>query len=71
MSSMFFFKVALFSMVSGNKITLHTRPNARGIDIREELLRFYNKYYAAGLMALTVYGKGNKQPTFHSVKGRE
>ncbi|XP_024375007.1 insulin-degrading enzyme-like 1, peroxisomal isoform X1 [Physcomitrium patens] len=42
---------------TGNKITLHTRPNARGIDIREELLRFYNKQYSAGLMCLTVYGK--------------
>ncbi|KAG0597423.1 hypothetical protein M758_UG337100 [Ceratodon purpureus] len=42
---------------TGNKITLHTRPNARGIDIREELLKFYDENYSAGLMYLTVYGK--------------
>lgn len=53
-------------MIAGNKITLHTRPNARGIDIREELLRFYNKQYSAGLMCLTVYGKGNSFMTFYS-----
>lgn len=45
-------------MLTGNKITLHTRPNARGIDIREELLKFYDENYSAGLMYLTVYGKG-------------
>jgi len=50
--------------VTGNKITLHTRPNARGIDVREELLCFYNKYYSAGLMALTVYGKGKTYISF-------
>lgn len=31
---------------------------ARGIDIREELLKFYNTYYSAGVMCLAVYGKG-------------
>ena len=52
-------------MLTGNKITLHSRPNARGIDIREELLKFYDKNYSAGLMCLTVYGKGKF--LFHSL----
>jgi secreted Zn-dependent insulinase-like peptidase len=43
---------------AGNKDTLHTIPTARGIDIREELLKFYNTYYSAGVMCLAVYGKG-------------
>lgn len=57
MHSFFLNDFAVF-MLTGNKITLHTRPNARGIDIREELLKFYDNNYSAGLMCLTVYGKG-------------
>ena len=42
---------------TGNKDTLLTIPQTRGQDIREELLKFYNKYYSSNLMALAVLGK--------------
>ena len=42
----------------GNKDTLETRPTEMGLDIRKELLKFYEKYYSANLMSLVVLGKG-------------
>ncbi|KAH9294449.1 hypothetical protein KI387_040344, partial [Taxus chinensis] len=42
---------------SGNKDTLDVRPTAKGVDIREELLKFYERYYSSNLMHLVVYAK--------------
>ncbi|XP_078171077.1 insulin-degrading enzyme-like 1, peroxisomal [Carex rostrata] len=42
---------------TGNLETLDTRPKEKGLDIRDELLRFYSENYSANLMQLTVYGK--------------
>lgn len=42
---------------SGNKETLDTLPKQKGINVREELLEFYRKYYSANLMALSVQAK--------------
>ena len=42
---------------TGNKETLENRPKRKGIDVREELLKFHNKYYSANQMTLCVCGK--------------
>ncbi|KAL0453102.1 UNVERIFIED_CONTAM: Insulin-degrading enzyme-like 1, peroxisomal [Sesamum latifolium] len=42
---------------TGNWDTLEVRPKERGIDTREELLRFYNENYSANLMHLVIYTK--------------
>jgi hypothetical protein len=57
----FGFVILIFSNflfnISGSWETLETKPKARGVDIRLELLKFY-KNYSANLMHLVVYGKG-------------
>ncbi|XP_011075245.1 insulin-degrading enzyme-like 1, peroxisomal isoform X1 [Sesamum indicum] len=42
---------------TGNWDTLEVRPKERGMDTREELLRFYNENYSANLMHLVIYTK--------------
>jgi len=42
----------------GNKETLLTIPSQRNQDVREELLKFHERYYSSNVMALTVLGKG-------------
>lgn len=44
---------------TGNKVTLDIVPKQKNIDVRSELLNFYNKYYSANIMALSVLGKGS------------
>lgn len=39
---------------TGNLETLGIRPTAKGLDVREELLKFHSKYYSANLMTLAV-----------------
>ncbi|KAJ4904867.1 Insulinase (Peptidase family M16) family protein [Raphanus sativus] len=48
---------------SGNMDTLHVRPEAKGIDTRSELIKFYDKHYSASIMHLVVYGKENLDKT--------
>ncbi|WVZ68605.1 hypothetical protein U9M48_017527 [Paspalum notatum var. saurae] len=43
---------------TGSWETLETKPRGRGLDIRLELLKFYENY-SANLMHLVVYGKGS------------
>lgn len=43
---------------AGNWDTLEVRPKARGVDTRQELLRFYGENYSANIMHLVVYAKG-------------
>ena len=50
------FEIMLFN-ASGSWETLETKPKERGLDIRLELLKFYENY-SANLMHLVVYGKG-------------
>jgi len=45
-------------IVLGNKDTLLTIPSQRNQDIREELLKFHDRYYSSNVMALSVLGKG-------------
>ncbi|KAH8419636.1 hypothetical protein KR222_011395, partial [Zaprionus bogoriensis] len=42
---------------SGNKATLSEIPKTKGIDVREELLKFHKKWYSANIMCLAVIGK--------------
>lgn len=42
---------------TGNIETLDVRPKSKGIDTREELLKFYEGHYSSNLMCLVVYGK--------------
>ncbi|KAL0867024.1 hypothetical protein Bca101_046142 [Brassica carinata] len=48
---------------SGNMDTLHIRPEAKGIDTRSELIKFYDKHYSASIMHLVVYSKDNLDKT--------
>lgn len=42
---------------TGNWDTLEVRPKARGVDTRQELLKFYEENYSSNLMYLVVYAK--------------
>ncbi|KAH7372611.1 hypothetical protein KP509_17G012900 [Ceratopteris richardii] len=42
---------------TGSLETLDSCPKQRGIDTREELLKFYDEHYSSNLMNLTVYGQ--------------
>lgn len=44
---------------TGNKQTLHVIPKEKGINVRDELLKFHDAWYSANIMALAVLGKGN------------
>lgn len=38
-------------------MTLSEEPLLNGINVRDELLKFYDKWYSANIMCLSVYGK--------------
>ncbi|XP_044737581.1 insulin-degrading enzyme [Chrysoperla carnea] len=42
---------------TGNKDTLDTIPKEQGINVRDELLKFHDKWYSSNIMALCVLGK--------------
>ncbi|KAF6158546.1 hypothetical protein GIB67_040060 [Kingdonia uniflora] len=42
---------------TGNWDTLEVRPRKKGLDSRQELIKFYKENYSANLMHLVVYGK--------------
>lgn len=44
---------------TGNEKTLKDDPKQLGIDVRDELLKFHEKWYSANIMCLSVYGKEN------------
>ncbi|XP_019084921.1 PREDICTED: insulin-degrading enzyme-like 2 isoform X1 [Camelina sativa] len=48
---------------SGNLDTLHVQPEAKGVDIRSELIKFYDEHYSANIMRLVVYAKENLDKT--------
>lgn len=43
---------------TGNKQTLDIIPKQKGINVRERLLEFHEKYYSANIMSLCVLGEG-------------
>ncbi|CAN6669000.1 A-factor-processing enzyme [Trichomonascus vanleenenianus] len=42
---------------TGNLQTLDASPKSKGIDVREELLKFHSEHYSANLMKLVVIGR--------------
>ncbi|KAJ9181087.1 hypothetical protein P3X46_009254 [Hevea brasiliensis] len=42
---------------TGNWDTLEVRPKAKGLDTRQELIKFYDENYSANLMHLVIYSK--------------
>lgn len=42
---------------TGNKETLDSIPKSKNIDVREELLKFHQKWYSSNIMTLVVLGK--------------
>lgn len=44
--------------VVGNKDTLSVQPKESGINVRDKLLEFHDKWYSANIMCLAVLGKG-------------
>ena len=36
-------------------------PKRRGVDVRQELLKFHETFYSANIMKLCVLGKGKKE----------
>lgn len=42
---------------TGSLETLHEAPKACGLNIRELMIQFHEKYYSASLMKLVLYGK--------------
>lgn len=47
----------LNSFSTGNLETLGNGPQSRGVNTRDVVIDFYQKYYSANLMKLVVYGK--------------
>lgn len=44
---------------TGSHTTLGTEPRNYGIDIRQELLKYYNKWYSANIMNFCIIGREN------------
>ncbi|KAK0078471.1 hypothetical protein PV325_002451, partial [Microctonus aethiopoides] len=42
---------------TGNRDTLVVTPKKKGINVRDELLKFHNTWYSSNIMALSVLGK--------------
>ncbi|KAN0065153.1 metalloprotease [Thecaphora frezii] len=42
---------------TGNYQTLWENPKSKGVDVRDELLKFHDKYYSANVMKLVVIGR--------------
>ncbi|KAL7067188.1 putative insulinase [Cryptosporidium serpentis] len=46
----------IHKFTTGNKETLETIPKYKNIDVYEELLKFYDKYYSSNIMCALLYG---------------
>jgi insulysin len=42
---------------TGNLKTLKENPAKQGLNVRDELIKFYDKYYSANIMKLVLLGK--------------
>lgn len=52
----------------GNKFTLYTVPRQNSINVRDEILKFFEQYYSANIMSLSVLGKGRFISTYWKLK---
>ncbi len=50
--------------IIGNIETLSEIPKQEGINVRESLLKFHQKWYSANVMSLVVLGKGKESIVF-------
>lgn len=48
---------------TGNAKTLWDDPKKQGLDVRDELLKFHDRYYSANVMKLVVLGRGEWKTT--------
>ncbi|CAD5115557.1 DgyrCDS4521 [Dimorphilus gyrociliatus] len=62
---------------TGSKETLETIPLSKGLKVRDELLKFHQKYYSSNIMGLCVVGKESLEeltemvvPLFGDVKNK-
>lgn len=46
---------------TGNAKTLWDNPKGKGVDVRDELLKFHDRYYSANVMKLVVLGRGESK----------
>ncbi|KIW07432.1 uncharacterized protein PV09_02272 [Verruconis gallopava] len=53
---------------TGNYKTLHDEPLARGVKIRDEFIKFYEKHYSANRMKLVVLGRESLNELEHWVE---
>jgi insulysin len=44
--------------VVGNLESLKEIPEQKGLNVHEEIRKFYDKYYSANIMKLAILGKG-------------
>lgn len=47
----------------GNRVTLDTIPKENGTNVRDELLKFHDKWYSSNIMCMAVLGKGKRLTT--------
>lgn len=43
---------------TGNKKTLDEDPKAKGVNVRDQLLKFHSTWYSSNIMSLAILGKG-------------
>ncbi|KAI6696774.1 hypothetical protein NL676_016893 [Syzygium grande] len=53
---------------TGNWDTLEVRPRQKGLDTRNELIKFYKENYSSNLMHLVIYSKENLDKIHHMVE---
>jgi insulysin len=46
---------------TGNLQTLRDDPKKQGLNVRDELIKWYNAHYSANVMKLCVLGKGTEK----------
>ena len=54
----------------GNRKLLKEIPEADGIDVRQEMFKFFDRFYSANAMTLCVYGKESVDELYGMVRGR-
>lgn len=52
------YRIFCVYLSTGNRETLCTIPMSKGINIRDEVLKFYSDFYSSNIMSLVVLGKG-------------
>lgn len=56
-----------YKFAVGNLSTLRDIPLEKGLNIRDELLKFHDKWYSSNIMSVCVLGKGNLLIIFFNI----